>query len=130
MGATPDENRASDQPVSNEHKAEAKPSSIERIRRLEKLEEERLADKERKEEARRRRIAGEKPSGGRNDLVDRIERITRYPMAILGIAWLALGRHDPYREPQAFFVHCACRHALRAVGRALSRVPRSSGRDP
>jgi voltage-gated potassium channel len=74
------------------HKDEvaAKPSSIERIRRLEKLEEERLAEKERKEDLRRQRLSGEKPSGGRNDLVDSIERFTRYPMAVLGFAWLVL----------------------------------------
>lgn len=77
--------------MADEEKVVAKPTSIERIRRLEKLEEERLAEKERKEESRLGRIAGDKPSGGRNDLVDRIERVTRYPMAILGVAWLALG---------------------------------------
>src|ERR1700728_179112 len=74
----------------DEVKAKEKPSSIERIRRLEKLEEERLAEKERKEDLRRQRLAGEKPSGGRNDLVDSIERFTRYPMAVLGFAWLVL----------------------------------------
>ncbi len=67
-----------------------KPSSIERIQRLEKLEQERLEEKERKEERRRQAIAGAKPSGGRHDLVDQIERITKYPMAVLGIAWLVL----------------------------------------
>jgi voltage-gated potassium channel len=67
------------------------PSSIERIQRLEKLERERLEERERKEERRRLIIAGVKPSGGRNDLVDRIERATKYPMALLGIAWLVVG---------------------------------------
>ena len=67
------------------------PSSIERIQRLEKLERERLEEKERKEERRRLIIAGVKPSGGRHDLVDRIERATKYPMALLGIAWLVIG---------------------------------------
>ena len=67
-----------------------KPSSIERIQRLERLEQERISEKERKEELRLKRIAGEKPSGGRNDLVDRIEDATKYPMALLGIAWLVL----------------------------------------
>ena len=67
-----------------------KPSSIERIQRLERLEQERLSERERKAELRLRRIAGEKPSGGRNDLVDRIEEATKYPMALLGIAWLVL----------------------------------------
>jgi voltage-gated potassium channel len=70
--------------------AKKKPSSIERIQRLEKLEQERLDEEERKEEARRQQIAGAKPSGGRHDLVDRIERITKYPMALLGVTWLAI----------------------------------------
>jgi hypothetical protein len=69
---------------------EKKPSSIERIRRLEKLEQERLEEKVRKEEQRRQTIAGVKPSGGRHELVDQIERVTRYPMALLGIAWLVI----------------------------------------
>jgi voltage-gated potassium channel len=67
-----------------------KPSSIERIQRLEKLERERLEEKERKEEGRRQVIAGAKPSGGRHDLVDRIERVTKFPMALLGVAWLVI----------------------------------------
>jgi voltage-gated potassium channel len=70
--------------------AAKKPSSIERIRRLEKLEQERLEEEERKEERRRQVIAGAKPSGGRHDLVDRIERVTKFPMAVLGVAWLVL----------------------------------------
>jgi voltage-gated potassium channel len=68
-----------------------KPSSIERIQRLEHLERERLEDKARKEDRRRKVIAGAKPSGGRHDLVDRIEHVTRYPMAALGLAWLVIG---------------------------------------
>jgi voltage-gated potassium channel len=67
-----------------------RPSSIERIQRLEKLEQERLEEKDRKEEGRRQQIAGAKPSGGRHDLVDRIERVTRFPMTILGVAWLVM----------------------------------------
>ncbi len=67
-----------------------KPSSIERIQRLEKLEQERLEEKERKEERRRQAIAGAKPSGGRHDLVDRIEQVTKFPMALLGVAWLVI----------------------------------------
>jgi voltage-gated potassium channel len=31
-----------------------------------------------------------KPSGGRHDLVDRIEAVTRYPMVLLGLAWLVI----------------------------------------
>jgi voltage-gated potassium channel len=71
--------------------AQQKPSSIERIQRLEQLERERLAEKERRDERRRQVIAGARPSGGRNDLVDRIERVTKYPMALLGLAWLVIG---------------------------------------
>jgi voltage-gated potassium channel len=67
------------------------PTSISRIQRLEQLEQERLEEKERKETARQEQIAGAKPSGGRHDLVDRIEHITRFPMAILGVAWLVVG---------------------------------------
>jgi voltage-gated potassium channel len=67
------------------------PTSISRIQRLEQLEQERLEEKERKEMARQEQIAGAKPSGGRHDLVDRIEHITRFPMAILGVAWLVVG---------------------------------------
>jgi voltage-gated potassium channel len=67
-----------------------KPSSIERIQRLERLEQGRLEEKERKEERRRQVIAGAKPSGGRHDLVDRIEQVTKVPMAVVGVAWLVL----------------------------------------
>ncbi|MGA3354421.1 MAG: ion channel [Acidimicrobiales bacterium] len=67
-----------------------KPSSIERIQRLERLEQERLDEKDRKDDRRRQTIAGAKPSGGRHDLVDRIEQVTKYPMALLGIAWLVI----------------------------------------
>lgn len=70
--------------------AEKKRSSIERIKRLEQLERERLEEIERKDERRRQAIAGAKPSGGRHDLVDRIERIMKYPMFLLGIAWLVI----------------------------------------
>ena len=66
------------------------PSSIRRIQRLEKLEKERLEEEARRKERRRQRIAGAKPSGGRHDLVDDIERVTRYPMAVLGLAWLVI----------------------------------------
>jgi voltage-gated potassium channel len=67
-----------------------KASSIERIRRLERLEQERLEEQDRKEERRRQIIEGSKPSGGRHDLVDNIERVTKYPLALLGIAWLVI----------------------------------------
>jgi voltage-gated potassium channel len=68
-----------------------KASSIERIQRLERLERERLAEKARREERRHQVIAGARPSGGRHELVDRVERITKYPLAVLGVAWLVLG---------------------------------------
>jgi voltage-gated potassium channel len=67
-----------------------KPSSIERIQRLEQLERERLEEKESRDERRRQTLAGSKPSGGRHDLVDRIERVTKYPMFLLGLAWLVI----------------------------------------
>jgi len=66
------------------------PSSLERIRRLERLEQERLDEKSRKEERRRRTVDDTKPSGGRNDVVDSIEAVTKYPLAILGIAWMVI----------------------------------------
>jgi voltage-gated potassium channel len=68
-----------------------KPSSIDRIHRLERLEQERLEEKFRKEERRRDIVAGAKPAGGRHDVVDRIEDVTKYPMALLGMAWLVIG---------------------------------------
>lgn len=67
-----------------------KPSSIERIQRLERLELERLEEKARKEERRRQVVAGAKPAGGRHDLVDRIEQVTKYPLVLLGVAWLVV----------------------------------------
>jgi hypothetical protein len=70
--------------------AARQPSSIERIQRLERLERERLEEKSRIQERRRQAIAGARPAGGRNDLVDDIERVTKYPMAMLGIAWLVI----------------------------------------
>lgn len=65
-------------------------SSLERIRRLERLEVERLEDKQRKQERFRSQVDKGKPSGGRHDLVDRIERATRYPMTLVGLVWLAV----------------------------------------
>jgi voltage-gated potassium channel len=66
------------------------PSSIQRIRRLEALEQERLEEQTRKDARRRQIIAGTKPSGGRHDFVDDIERVTKYPLALLGMAWLVI----------------------------------------
>lgn len=77
-------------PVPDPTVSERRSAFTERIRRLERLEQTRLREKDRKEEQRRRTIAEGKPSGGRHDLVDRIERVTRYPMALVGIAWLVL----------------------------------------
>jgi voltage-gated potassium channel len=70
--------------------SEKRSSSLQRIQRLEQLEQERLDEKARKEETRRRLIAEGKPVGASHDLVDRIEHLTRYPMAVLGIAWLVI----------------------------------------
>ncbi len=67
------------------------PSSIQRIQRLERLERERLEEKARREERRITTIEGAKPSGGRHDLVDRIEHATRLPMCAVGVAWLVIG---------------------------------------
>ena len=67
-----------------------KPSSIERIQRLERLERERLETKRAKEERRSQAFAGAKRTGGRHDLVDDIERVTKYPMTLLGLAWLVV----------------------------------------
>ena len=67
-----------------------KPSSIDRIHRLEVLELERLQEKERRDERRRQMVAGNKPNGDRHDLVDDIEHVTRYPLAVLGVAWLVI----------------------------------------
>ncbi|MGH9018208.1 MAG: hypothetical protein ACRDY1_10720, partial [Acidimicrobiales bacterium] len=66
------------------------PSSLARIQRLERLERERLEEKQRRDERRRQQIAGAKPAGGRHDLVDRIERLTRYPTTVAGVAWLVI----------------------------------------
>ena len=67
-----------------------RPSSVERIQRLERLEQERIDEKERREAHRRQQVATGRPSGGRHDLVDRIEQATKYPMALLGVAWLVI----------------------------------------
>lgn len=68
----------------------AEPASIARIRRLERLEQERLDEKARRDERRRQRLAGNRPAGDRSELVDQIERFTRYLMLVLGIAWLVV----------------------------------------
>ncbi len=64
--------------------------SIARIRRLERLEQDRLDEKFRRDERRRQVVSSNKPSGGRHDLVDHIERVTKFPLSILGIAWLVI----------------------------------------
>ena len=69
----------------------AKTSSLtDRLQRLQRMEEARIEEVARKEAHRIQKIAGAKPSGGRHDLVDRIERATRYPMVLLGVAWLVV----------------------------------------
>jgi voltage-gated potassium channel len=77
--------------VPGSDKTAQKPSSIERIQRLERLEWERLEQKRAKEDSRRAAVADAKPIGGRHDLVDGIERVTKYPMTLLGLAWLVIG---------------------------------------
>jgi hypothetical protein len=77
--------------VPGSDKTAQKPSSIERIQRLERLEWERLEAKRAKEERRRQTVAGAKPTGGRHELVEDIERVTKYPMILLGLAWLVIG---------------------------------------
>jgi voltage-gated potassium channel len=67
-----------------------KSSAIDRIQRLERLESQRLAEKAEKSERRQQQVADAKPSGGRHDLVDRIEDLTKYPLTVLGVAWLVL----------------------------------------
>lgn len=69
---------------------ESLPPSIQRIRRLEQLERERIEEKLRKDERRRQSVLTGKPHGGRHDLVDRIEERTKFPLTLLGIAWLVL----------------------------------------
>jgi voltage-gated potassium channel len=76
--------------MAEESQAAGSHSHIERIRRLEQLELERLEEKDRKDERRRQQLAGAHPTDGRHDRVDSIERITRYPMALLGLAWLVV----------------------------------------
>jgi voltage-gated potassium channel len=76
--------------VPDTDKTAQKPSSIERIQRLERLEWERLEGKRAKEERRGQTVAGAKPAGGRHDLVYDIERVTKYPMTLLGLAWLVI----------------------------------------
>jgi voltage-gated potassium channel len=66
------------------------PPSIERIQRLERLEQERLDERAGRVERRRQIVARAKPSGGRHDVVDRIEDITKYPMIVLGLCWLVI----------------------------------------
>ncbi len=71
--------------------ASAEASSIRRIQRLERLERERLEEKARRDERRSGAIDAARPSGGRNDVVDAVERVTKFPLAIIGLVWLVLG---------------------------------------
>jgi voltage-gated potassium channel len=68
-----------------------KTSSLERIRRLERLEAERLEAKADRDDRRRQHAVAGKPHGGRHDLVDHIEDVTKYPLTVLGVAWLVVG---------------------------------------
>jgi voltage-gated potassium channel len=64
--------------------------AVERIRRLESAELDRIEHKVREEERRRSLVEGKKPSGGRHDRVARIEELTRFPLTVLGVVWLVL----------------------------------------
>lgn len=55
------------------------------------MEQERLELEARREERRLQAVVDAKPTGGRHDLVDRIEAVTKYPLLAIGIAWLVLG---------------------------------------
>lgn len=82
---------ASSTPEPSRQAVATRSSFAQRVERLQRLEEVRLSELALREERRCQRILGEKPSGGRHDLVDRIERVTRYPMILLGLAWLVVG---------------------------------------
>jgi voltage-gated potassium channel len=76
--------------VAGEGSAEQHPSSLARIQRLERLERERLEEKDRRDTRRRERLAAAAPSGGRHDLVDRIEHVTKYPLVLIAVAWVVI----------------------------------------
>ncbi len=69
---------------------QATSAHLERIRRLERLELERLEERDRRERHRTAHIEGQRPHGGRHDVVEAIEHVTRYPMTLLGMAWLVV----------------------------------------
>ena len=58
---------------------------------MERLEAERLEAKADRDDRRHQQVVGNKPQGGRHDLVDRIEDVTKYPITALGVAWLVIG---------------------------------------
>lgn len=66
------------------------PASVARIRRLEQMEVERLEAKGEREERRLRHVARGKDARGNHDTVERVESWTKYPMTVLGLAWLVL----------------------------------------
>jgi voltage-gated potassium channel len=84
----PDANEAStgtaDPPVERSSRA------IDRIRRLEEVERERLELEAHRDARRAGIVDAAKPSGGRHDVVDRIEDVTKFPLAVLGVVWLVV----------------------------------------
>ena len=90
--SAPSEGRVADQGASDKREPDEEASILwssgSNVSR--RLEQERLDEKERREARRQQAVATGRPSGGRHDLVDRIERVTRYPMALLGVAWLVI----------------------------------------
>lgn len=86
MVASPSSERVSDRDTSEE----VVPKSIARIRRLEKMEQERLEGQVARRRQREQHIADHTSSGGRHDVVATMERVTRFPLVVLGAAWLVL----------------------------------------
>jgi voltage-gated potassium channel len=64
--------------------------AIDRIRRLEQLEHERIELEAHRDARRAGIVDAAKPSGGRHDTVDRIEDLTKFPLAVLGVVWLVV----------------------------------------
>lgn len=67
---------------------EKKPSTLERIERLEKLEQERLERQGQLEQRRRATLEGARGEpAGRRQALERYEHTASFPMAVLGVAW-------------------------------------------
>jgi voltage-gated potassium channel len=73
--------------------ADPEPSSaaLDRIHRLEHQERTRLAREAEKHESRGAKVADRRgPTDSRRDMLERVERVIRIPMAVLGVAWAVL----------------------------------------